>query len=213
LPPARRHAGERPEGVDRTAVSGPPAFELGIGGNMSDRHFHGDPARLRAPERVARLEVHRVVAISLEGLAAASVLDVGTGTGMFAEAFASQGLQVTGVDLNPEMIEAAGKLVPGARFQEAAAERLPFADGSFDLVFLGHVLHESDEPARALAEAKRVAVRRVVILEWPYREEEQGPPLAHRLPPERIESLLREQGFPLFERMTLRHVELYRATI
>jgi ubiquinone/menaquinone biosynthesis C-methylase UbiE len=180
---------------------------------MSDRCFHGNPEELRSPERRALLEVHRVVAISLEGLKAVTALDVGTGTAIFAEAFASLGLQVTGVDLNPAMVEWAGKHVPGPRFEEAAAERLPFPDRSFDIVFLGHVLHESEEPAKALGEAKRVAGLRIVILEWPYRQEDHGPPLEHRLRPEAIEALLREQGMERFECMTLRHMKLYRIAL
>ena len=41
------------------------------------------------------------------------------------------------------MIEQARRHVPNARFQEAAAEELPFQDRTFDLVFLGHLLHEA----------------------------------------------------------------------
>jgi len=177
---------------------------------MSDRCFHGDPARLRSPERMALLELDRVVALSLADLAVETVLDVGTGTAVFAEAFAKQGLDVTGIDLNPEMIELAKRHVPAARFELGAAEGLSFLGRSFDLVFLGHVLHELDAPAHALGEAKRVARRRIVVLEWPYRQEEQGPPLEHRLKPETIETLLRAQGLERFERVTLRNMDFYR---
>jgi SAM-dependent methyltransferase len=177
---------------------------------MSDRCFHGDPARLRSPERLALLELDRVVELSLAGLVINTVLDVGTGTAVFAEAFAGLGLNVTGIDVNPEMIEWAQRHVPAARFEVGAAEALSFLGRSFDLVFLGHVLHESEEPVRVLGEARKVAGRRIVVLEWPYRNEEQGPPLEHRLKPETIESLLRTQGLERFERVTLGHMELYR---
>ena len=180
---------------------------------MSDKLFHGDPARLRAPERMALLEVDRVVAVSLADLVVKNVLDVGTGTAVFAEAFANLGLDVTGIDLNPEMTEWARRHVPAARFEVGAAERLPFPDRSFDLVFLGHVLHESDEPGQALGEAKRVARQRIVVLEWPYRQESYGPPLEHRLKPETIETLLRDQRLERFERVALRNMELYRIAI
>jgi len=185
----------------------------GKGDPMSDKLFHGDPARLRSPERMALLEVDRVVAISLAELEVKNALDVGTGTAVFAEAFANLGLDVTGIDLNPEMTEWARRHVPAARFEVGAAERLPFPDRSFDLVFLGHVLHESEEPARALGEAKRVARQRIVVLEWPYRQEEYGPPLEHRLKPETIETLLRDQRLERFERVALRNMELYRIAI
>ena len=63
---------------------------------------------------------------------------------------------MSGVDVNPDMVG-------------AAREHLPFADGGFDLVFLGVVLHETDAPPKVLQEARRVARLSVVVLEWPYR--------------------------------------------
>ena len=79
---------------------------------MHDKRFEGDIERLRLPERVARLEVGRVVESCIEGNEITSVLDVGTGTGLFAEAFAGRGLVVSGVDANPEMLVAARQFVP-----------------------------------------------------------------------------------------------------
>ena len=84
---------------------------------MNEKLFAGDLARLRAPERVARLEVARVVDLCLEGADVKAVLDVGTGTGLFAEAFVQRGLTVAGVDTNPAMIEAVREYVPGAAFR------------------------------------------------------------------------------------------------
>ena len=79
-----------------------------------------------AADRVARLEVERVVKLALENLTGVrTVLDIGTGSGLFAEAFASRGLQVFGVDANPEMLPEAQKFVPAGTFREAAAEKLP----------------------------------------------------------------------------------------
>ena len=48
-----------------------------------------------------------------------------------------------------EMIAAAQRFVPEGDFREASAEALPYPDNSFDLVFLGLLLHESDEPGKA----------------------------------------------------------------
>jgi ubiquinone/menaquinone biosynthesis C-methylase UbiE len=177
-----------------------------------DRHFHAGPERLRSPERIARLEIARVVALVLEGIAARSVLDVGTGTGLFAEAFAARGLAATGVDDSPEMLEHARRLVPSAAFRQGRAEQLDLPDGSFDLVFLGLVLHESHEPLRALREARRVARARVGILEWPYREEADGPPLAHRLEPRELARLIGEAGFAKVEETALTVLTLHRLT-
>jgi len=176
---------------------------------MHDRRFEGQIERLRAPQRVALLEVARVVDLCLAGISVQRVLDVGTGSGIFAEAFAARGLAVSGVDVNPAMLPVARGFVPGGEFQAAPAEALPFGDGTFDLVFLGHVLHETDDAVQALAEARRVATARVAVLEWPYLDEAQGPPLAHRLSPERVAALALAAGFGGVRQPALNHMALF----
>ncbi len=153
---------------------------------MNERTFHGDIERLRDPKRLALLEADCVVALTLDGIEAKNVLDVGVGSGIFAHAFAARGLAVAGIDTNPEMIPIARKYVPGGDLRQASAEALPYPEHSFDLVFLGFVLHETDDAVKTLSEARRVARKRVAILEWPYLEEEGGPPLAHRLKSEQV---------------------------
>ncbi len=179
---------------------------------MHDRHFHGGPERLRSPERVLLLEVDRVVGLSLAGIAAGTVLDVGTGSGLFAEAFANKGLDVTGIDDSREMVEAAQGYVPQGHFRQAPAEDLPFTGQAFDLVFLGLVLHETSSPLKALEEARRVARHRVVVLEWPYKEEEQGPPQTDRLTPKMIAGFAREAGFQACEEKPLSRMMFYLLT-
>jgi ubiquinone/menaquinone biosynthesis C-methylase UbiE len=177
---------------------------------MNEKLFVGDIARLRAPERVARLEVARVVDLCLADVTVQNMLDVGTGTGLFAEAFALRGLAVAGVDTNPEMVAAVRTYVPAGRFQAAPAEALPYSDATFDLVFMGLVLHESAEPLKVLSEARRVARQRVGVLEWAYREENFGPPLAHRVAPETMTELVQQAGFSKWEMMPLAYLVFYR---
>jgi hypothetical protein len=45
---------------------------------MSERRYSGEIERLRSPERVARLEISRVIDLSLAELDAKSVLDIVT---------------------------------------------------------------------------------------------------------------------------------------
>ena len=177
-----------------------------------EKRFHGGVERLRAPGRLALMEVPRVVRLSVEDADVSSVLDVGTGAGVFAQAFAERSLRVTGIDPNRELLEAARAAVPAGSFIEATAESLPFPDGSFDLVFLAHVLHETDNPEAALREARRVAGKRVAILEWPWRKDEQGPPLEHRLKPEQVTEAARRAGFTAVERIELTSMDFYRMT-
>jgi ubiquinone/menaquinone biosynthesis C-methylase UbiE len=180
---------------------------------MHERRFTGDVERLRAPERIARLEVDRVVNLCLEGTRVDNVLDVGTGSGIFAEAFFRSVKSVTGIDPNPEMLKAAKAFVPSGTFLRGTVEDIPLEDNSFDIVFMGHVLHESDDIIKALAEAQRVARQKVCILEWPYKQEEAGPPLEHRLKPNEILSAAKHVGFSSPEITQLHHMVLFRFTI
>ena len=180
---------------------------------MHERRFHADRGLLRSPIRIELLEVERVVELCLEAFAAKSVLDVGTGTGLFAEAFASRGLEVAGIDASREMIASAQRYVPQGHFRQAPAEAIPYSDDAFDLVFLGHVLHEADDPLKALREARRVARIGATVLEWPYQAEEHGPPLVHRLKPEEVATLAQMAGFQKVETLPLAHMVLYRLSI
>ena len=80
-------------------------------------------------------------------------------------------------------------------------------------MFLGLVLHESDDPLKALQEARRVSRQRVGILEWPYRDSTFGPPLAHRLKPEDLADLFLEAGFRQWKAIDLSDTILYRLEI
>ena len=51
---------------------------------MNERRFNGSVDKLRNPERLERLQLERVLAYSLAGVAVKDVVDVGTGTGVFA---------------------------------------------------------------------------------------------------------------------------------
>lgn len=155
------------------------------------------------------MEVPRVVALCMEGLEIGNALDVGTGTGVFAEAFAKAGIAATGIDLNAELLETARSLAPSCIFLEGVAEKLPFPDRSFDLAFLGMVLHEADDAQEALKEAHRVSRRRVAVLEWQYRTENGGPPLEHRMKSELIADLAKNAGFAKIETTHLQRLALY----
>ncbi len=176
---------------------------------MHERRFEGDIQRLRSPQRVERLEVSRVVDVCLEGIKAKNLLDIGAGSGLFAQAFAGRGLTVAGIDANPEMVEAARGFVPEGDFRLAEAELLPYPDEAFDLAFMGVLLHEADDPGKALSEACRVARQRVAVLEWPYRADEYPPPLAHRLSPEKVFDLAQSAGISAPETRDLIHTVLY----
>jgi SAM-dependent methyltransferase len=93
-----------------------------------------------------------------------SLLDVGCGTGYFARRFARRELSVTGVDLDPAMLEFARRhAAAGERYLAGDARTLPFADQSFDLCISITALCFIAEERRALTEMLRVTRRRFAI--------------------------------------------------
>lgn len=176
---------------------------------MHERRFSGRMGALRSPERVARLEPARVVDLCLEVGKFVSVVDVGTGTGLFAEMFAARGMAVAGVDVAPEMIEAASGFVPEGDFRIARAEDLPFDANTYDVVFMGTILHEADDQLLALAEGARVARCMVAVLEWPYEEGSAGPPIGHRISPEQVRGYAAQAGLTMLRTVRLTSVVLY----
>jgi len=93
-----------------------------------------------------------------------AVLEVGCGTGVLDRWLARRtggAHPITGVDINPYLLQEAGALarrdgLEGAiEFREGNAERLPFADSSFDVTMSVTVIEEADAD-RMLAEMVRV---------------------------------------------------------
>jgi demethylmenaquinone methyltransferase / 2-methoxy-6-polyprenyl-1,4-benzoquinol methylase len=87
-----------------------------------------------------------------------TVLDVATGTGaVAAELVRAKRCAVVGLDQSAEMLaEARRRVPPGVRLVEGTAERLPFADGSFDALTFTYLLRYVDDPAATLCELARV---------------------------------------------------------
>lgn len=100
------------------------------------------------------------------------VLDVGSGTGALAGYVLDSlpACRLTGVDISPEMLrQARVRLAGAATFIQGDAEKLPFGDGSFDVVIMNDVFHHCPDPRRAAFEAWRVlAADGVLVLgeEW-----------------------------------------------
>jgi demethylmenaquinone methyltransferase/2-methoxy-6-polyprenyl-1,4-benzoquinol methylase len=88
------------------------------------------------------------------------ILDVATGTGMVAFALARQGAEVTALDQSAAMLAVARRRTPPAsgsiEFVTGEAERLPFADASFDGLTFTYLLRYVDDPQSTLSELARV---------------------------------------------------------
>ncbi|NVM20960.1 MAG: class I SAM-dependent methyltransferase [Desulfobacterales bacterium] len=92
------------------------------------------------------------------------VLDIGCGTGRHLLMFLEMGLDVTGLDASPYMLEIAKKrLGHRVELHRCEAEDLPFEDNSFNIATLITTLEFVDDPEKALQEACRVAKDRVFL--------------------------------------------------
>jgi SAM-dependent methyltransferase len=89
----------------------------------------------------------------LEPLGGATVVDVGCGGGRAVAELTERGAHAVGVDVDPEMIAAASGRWSG-EFHVGSAYDLPVTD--VDGYRADKVLHTLDDPAKAVAEARRV---------------------------------------------------------
>lgn len=94
------------------------------------------------------------------------VVDAGCGSGRAVGELAERGARAVGVDLDPEMIAVARERWPAGEFHVSDACELPLETGSVAGYRADKVLHVLDDPARAVAEARRVLAPsgRVVLL-------------------------------------------------
>lgn len=98
------------------------------------------------------------------------VLDLGIGTGASLGFYPQRG-RIVGIDLSTGMLRECRKKIAErgldhAYVFQADALRLPFADSSFDHVFISHVISVVSDPYKLIREAQRVAKpdSRIVIV-------------------------------------------------
>jgi demethylmenaquinone methyltransferase/2-methoxy-6-polyprenyl-1,4-benzoquinol methylase len=109
-----------------------------------------DETRAASPSVLAPLRE------ALAGAPGRRLLDVGGGTGNYARALAGEGWEPLVLDPSAAMLERAA--AKGLATRQADAQALPVPDASADAVLMVSMLHHVDNPARALAEARRVLV-------------------------------------------------------
>ncbi|TDW18056.1 methyltransferase domain-containing protein [Kribbella kalugense] len=86
----------------------------------------------------------------------ATCVDVGCGAGYAVAELARKGLKVTGIDADPEAVEAARERAPGAMFHVAHSDDLPLEDESMDGYRAMRLFHLLEDSVPTIAEARRV---------------------------------------------------------
>ena len=152
-PPGRPKGEYRSAQHEGTAVSQREIFLAGEGDAYFRRNAAGyDPARADAsslPLEVIRRYLQ----------AGARVLEIGCANGLNLERLRRDpGCTGSGLDPSAAAIAAGRREFPALDLQVGTAEKLPFADASFDLVWFGFCLYLVDRPLlpRVVAEADRV---------------------------------------------------------
>lgn len=95
-------------------------------------------------------------------VAGAVVLDIATGTGKQAFAFARAGYNVTGIDLSEDMLKFARKhnKYDNLKLVSGDATSLPFDDSRFDVACVSFALHDMPAAVREKVAAEMVRVTR-----------------------------------------------------
>ncbi|HSQ24807.1 MAG TPA: class I SAM-dependent methyltransferase, partial [Pyrinomonadaceae bacterium] len=124
-------------------------------------------AEMGTREFFDRVEAHRYgkewhipIAADFESTRGLKVLEIGCGLGTDGAQFARAGADYTGIDLTERSIELARKNfeLSGLKgeFRVADAEKLDFADETFDVVYSHGVLHHTPDTEAAVREIHRV---------------------------------------------------------
>jgi len=135
-------------------------------GLIFDKHIANryEAWRLSPQGRAMEALVEESILSFLRPMPGERVLDIGCGTGNHLMYFSRLGLDITGIDASPLMINRAKeRLGNRCHLKACLAEDLPFDDNEFDLAVLINTIEFLDDPVQALREAGRVANRRVFI--------------------------------------------------
>lgn len=111
--------------------------------------------------------------IPLASLRGKRVLDAGCGMGRFAEVCIEAGADTHAIDLS-SAVEAASRNLrhhPNASFYQADIFNLPFAEGTFDVIYSIGVLHHTPDTRRAFLSLTKLLKPGGVIAIWVYSTE------------------------------------------
>jgi ubiquinone/menaquinone biosynthesis C-methylase UbiE len=132
-------------------------------------------------------------------------VDLGCGEGFFtlpAARLVGKGGRVHGVDANSAAMDrlrekAAAEGLSNMELKAAQAEETVLCEACADIVFLGIVLHDFSEPAKVLANARKMLkpTGRLVNLDWKREPMGLGPPFKKRFSEDKAVRLILAAGF------------------
>ena len=133
-----------------------------------------------------------------------TIVEIGAGTGLFAQRFSEMapGATVYAADTEQPMLDwmrehrpgvATGSVVPVLSTETS----VPLPDGGADIIMLLNVHHELAEPGAIYTEALRLLRPggQILVVDWAPKETPKGPPVEIRSSGESIAAMLGETGF------------------
>ncbi len=131
--------------------------------NLTSRAYQDDhnPQIGAAPRLWGMFAIPDAQLRALGDVTGKRVLELGCGAGQWSRALAAEGAVVVGFDLSEAQLAAAAQAMGATPYPlvQGAAEQLPFAAASFDVVFCDHGGLSWAPPHLAVAEAARVLRR------------------------------------------------------
>jgi SAM-dependent methyltransferase len=123
-----------------------------------DRRFFSDAEKYLPSKKVPFDAL-----IDFEALGHQDVLEIGVGNGSHARLLASHARSYNGIDLTSYAVKSTTKRMrcfgldkPGVNIRQMDAERMEFADESFDFIWTWGVIHHSSNTRQILGEMRRV---------------------------------------------------------
>ncbi len=152
-----------PGGTDRTAPLNADLYERAYSTEGEEAERYG---RWRALGAVAKAD-HVVSLAARAGLMPSTLLEVGCGDGALLAELAHKGFVMApeGVEISSSAVEIAGRRRELGSIEVFDGERIPAADGTYDLGVLSHVLEHVADPGALLGETARAC--RAVVVEVP----------------------------------------------
>jgi ubiquinone/menaquinone biosynthesis C-methylase UbiE len=171
---------------------------------MGHKFDIGNLERLNDPKRLEILDLQAVIS-HFRLQKDMTLVDIGTGTGLFAEAFLKllPEARCYALDIRHEVIEwiknnretyREGRLIP----QLMEESKTPLGDNIADFLFMITLHHELEEPVELMKECRRILKLggKLLIADWRKDDMESGgPPRDHRIEPSLVISHLKQAGF------------------
>ena len=136
----------------------PPAVNNDFYDELGERWLtaQDDPVALLRAEGIAKQAWVEGQLRERMGTRSLHILDVGCGAGFLTNRMAELGHSVQGLDYSLGSLRIARMQGTSARYHRGDALRLPFRDGTFDVVSAMDFLEHVEDPCAVIAEASRV---------------------------------------------------------